>query len=567
MTCSRLATVCATLLAARLAGAIINPTLTPVHVVRGAKQIAAVRLVAGGCTVESALKGSIDGQHALTVAARDADEGDTLRRMLQAADGTTAMLFAAGKTAFLHVGGNWLALEPAGARRWRVTGFARKMSAVYAGGTDMLLRMTRYILAEPRADAPTTVGTRWFDRVKLGEAKDATGMAVLRTDSGPVLFVASSRGDCLFRPKDDESFTEERLQSRSRQFAWLDWNGDGQADLASWDGTAVQVCGAVVHRSPCLGLAPIAGGLLVSSSDLPVLLRPDQDAQPLPSGKAVAKAGSAPAACVVADLDGDGFPDVLQPRERGGVLWRGNAAGFAAPVASAVAARGGAVHTAVGDFDGDGALDLFLSDAKGARLWENDGKAAFRDVTDGAGSLSYKMPGGIAACLATDLNHDGRTDIALGYGDSAFAYHFNRGFRCFGEQGELRLTGGAFDDGPPPGVHRLAAGDLNDDGGLDLAVVFATGELFVYWNQRTDAPRLLVQLPNGVRGPVTVSAWQGKGFRWCVGTHRVRGGVSTLIPLRSPGTCQVRYRIGDRPPQVKTLSVGKEAVQVSLDLE
>jgi hypothetical protein len=566
MTLPRLITLCITLLAARVAGAYINPKFTPVELVRQAETIAVVRVEGERCTVASALKGRVGGEQAFVVSAKDADQAAILRRILAGGRDEPAMLFATAKRGFLHVNGNWLKLDPDGERRWRVTGLAHEMSGVYAGGTDMLVRMTRYILSEPDAFVPARVGTRWFDRVALGRIEGATALAVIPLDKGPALFVASTRGDRLFRPKGDDALEDERLQTRSREFTWLDWDGDGQAELATWDGTAARIGDKVVFRGTCLGLAPFAGGLLVSTEDLPALVRPGGRSEVLPPGDAVTAAGDRPSACVAADLDNDGFPDVLQPRERGGVFWRGRAGGFHPPALSAMYSAGGQVHAAVGDFDGDGALDIFLGDAKGNQLWENDGKGAFRAVTDSAGSLSYKMPTGIAACLATDLNHDGRTDLALAYPDSAFAYHFNRGFRCFGEEGELRLTGGAFDDGPSPGVLHLAAGDLNADGGLDLAVVFAGGELLVYWNHRSDAPMAVVRLPRGVAGPVTVSAWQGRDHAWCVGTHTVAdAGLPTAIPLRQRDTCLLRYRVAGQPARSKTVQVGKQPVSVALD--
>jgi hypothetical protein len=556
------------LLAARLAGAYINPRFTPVELVRQAECVAVVRLHGDRCTVVTALKGSVEGEHALVVSVRDEDQATTLRRVLAAGRDDPAVLFAAGKQGLLRLNGNWLQLAPDGDRRWRITGFAQEMSGVYAGGTDMLVRMTRYILSEPDASVPARVGTRWFDRVALGRIQGATGMAVVPLESGQMLFVASTRGDHLFRPKGDDAFEEEQLETRSSQSAWLDWDDDGRADLATWDGTALCVRDKVVFRGTCFGLAPFTGGLLVSTTGLPILVRPSGRTERLAGGQAVAAAGKMASACVAADLDNDGFPDVLQPRERGGVLWRGRAGGFHTPAPSPVCSPAGGARTAVGDFDGDGALDVFLGDAKGNQLWENDGKGAFHAVTGSACSLSYKMPTGIAACLATDLDHDGRTDLAVAYPDSAFAYHFNRGFRCFGELGELRLTGGAFEGGPPPGARHLAAGDLNADGGLDLAVVFTGGELFVYWNHLTDAPMAVVRLPKGTPYPVTVSAWQDHDHAWCVGTYRVwDASLPTAIPLRQTGTCLLRYRVAGQPARSMTVKVGKQPVAVVLETQ
>ena len=168
------------------------------------------------------------------------------------------------------------------------------------------------------------------------------------------------------------------------------------------------------------------------------------------------------------------------------MLWQGRAGGFEAPARCAV--RGGPrACVALGDFDGDGCLDLFVSDGRDNQLWENDGKGRFRAVIAHAGSLSYKAPVGASACAATDLNHDGRPDLALCYADAGWVYHFNRGCRCFGEEGGLRLVGARFADGPAEaGVRACAIADFNADGGLDVAVAFVGGELYGYYNDLCD---------------------------------------------------------------------------------
>ena len=69
----------------------------------------------------------------------------------------------------------------------------------------------------------------------------------------------------------------------------------------------------------------------------------------------------------------------------------------------------------------------------------NAGAGRFRPVLRYAGSVGHKLHPGAADCLATDLNHDGRPDLALLYAKGRFLYHFNRGYRCMGEEGELTL--------------------------------------------------------------------------------------------------------------------------------
>ena len=79
-----------------------------------------------------------------------------------------------------------------------------------------------------------------------------------------------------------------------------------------------------------------------------------------------------------------------------------------------------------------------LSGTGACELWESTGTGSFRPVIQYTGSLQDKRQPGASDCLTTDLNHDGRPDLATLYEKGHFLYHFNRGYRCMGEQGELR---------------------------------------------------------------------------------------------------------------------------------
>jgi len=95
-----------------------------------------------------------------------------------------------------------------GRGRWELTGFDRRMSGVFAGGTDMLVRTVRHVLAEPKAVVPVSVGTAWTARSRLGLAKgEVAGLAAVEMAGRGTcrLFVGASGGDRLFRPRAREN--------------------------------------------------------------------------------------------------------------------------------------------------------------------------------------------------------------------------------------------------------------------------------------------------------------------------------------------------------------------------
>jgi hypothetical protein len=412
----------------------------------------------------------------------------------------------------------------------------------------------------------------------------------LKLGGKPHLYVASTNGDKLFQPKDDEDAMTDvtastKLDTRSGQFAWADMNRDGLPDLVSWDGATIAVrllrsdgtfapaqLGWTLKLSgECLGLAPIsisgdgAPAILVSTPDVPFLIDEGGKRIDLPDGAAAQDAGPGAATCIVADLDNDGFPDILQPRERGGVLWRGSPNGLERPVATPVRGEAGS-RFALGDFNTDGFLDIFLSDKAHNELWENDGQGRFQPVIALAGSVGYKTPPGVSWCAATDLNHDGRPDLALAYADAGFIYHFNRGYRCLGEEGELRLISPTLAGAQAEtGVAACAIADFNGDAGLDLAVALAGGELFCYYNELCDMPNVALRLKKGATGPVTVSAWQGQEHPFCIATVVVGGhSPAAFAGLRRPGECVVRYRLPGKASQSRKLTVGEATLELVL---
>jgi len=582
----------ALLLVLALAGvsrAIIKPHFTPIHLTQEADLIIAGPLqatadpLAWKLSATTAIKGKSAATLVVSLIGCDQDHLEQVQQTLKD-NRQPAILFCdtnhPNKRARLHVMGQWLALTAGEKDTWKVVGPAPDMVGTFAGGTDMLIRMVQYIVRDSDPEVPVSVGVRWAAHVKVGNLPgEIAGMTAVDSGKGanPLLFVGSSAGDRLFQFKSEDSVADvtaaSGLGSKSRHFTWIDLSGDGLSDLVSWDGETLSVRlaakdGALkaakvfsLRLGTCLGLAPCSidgrPGVLVSGPEAPLLLvaeaqgwkKVELPRGPDPLGQ--------PSACIVADLDNDGFADVLQPGEDASIFWKGKAGGFAKPVRIKVATRGGTALAAVGDFSQDGLLDIFLAGREKNTLWENDGQGGFREVLRYGGSISYKCPAGASDIQVMDLNHDGRQDLCLAYERNDLLYHFNRGFRSFGEEGELRLPGTQTNPGEPRLWPRaVACADFNADGSGDLAVILTNGDLYCYFNDKMNMPGVRLRLAPGVTGPVTASCWIDEKFLTCTGALPVEGHwPAAQLSTRTPGECKIKYRLPGRPEEEQKVTV------------
>ncbi|MGA2243795.1 MAG: immunoglobulin domain-containing protein [Verrucomicrobiota bacterium] len=181
-----------------------------------------------------------------------------------------------------------------------------------------------------------------------------------------------------------------------------------------------------------------------------------------------------------ADLDGDGRPDIVALnygdktisllRNIGANPGTLNPSSFAVPVV--LAAPGGPYEAAIADLNGDGKPDLAVaeSDSGTVTIFQNAGGV----LSSNTFPSSFDLPCGIAtaAIVAVDLDGDGRIDLAAG---SVQSETFSV-FQNVSTGGLLSSNsfGPRVDFATGCWTHTLAIADFNGDGKPDIAVV---GEL------------------------------------------------------------------------------------------
>jgi len=588
----------------------IDPTFTPVDLVEQSEAILLLEFAdpneegTGVGRVREVLKGKYD-RESVTVdfmAMGEALAAPSREVMRWIAGGQRqAMLFIGSfmrdggggeRLGYLHLAGQWVVLSE-WQGDWDMERLAPRLLGCWAGSTDMLLRCVRYVMTDENATVPVSADAAWQPEALFaqldGPIHAVEPVNVAGTAGTADLFVACADGDRLYRfdgAAMADVTSQHGLTSKSRLFAWAELTGDGRLDLLSWDGRTLSLHargadgtfearplagGEELLGDGCLSLATVGaeGGTKVVAgvAGPPLLLtvRTDGslDAEPVTDAAWPAEGLGSPGECLVADLDGDGRPDVLQLFAGGSLFYRGTgAAEFAAPVASQVAVGEGRHDACTGDYDADGLLDVFVAGERHRRLFHNLGGGRFVDQLHQSGEVEYiSKPGGIGVQTG-DVNNDGRQDLLVVYGaQMAPQLFFNRGFRSFGHARDLDLDVQDLLPAAADGQHGGCLGDFNGDGAPDMVLALVNGELWLFLREVEHGTAMAVTATVSPRspyaGPLNVAAWAGDPPR-ALGTQVVRqGGAPVLwgVPESEAGDVTVRWRTPDGAEETRIVEV------------
>ena len=589
------------------APALINADFTPIDIVENATLVLELRLAPGAkagevkVTVKRALVGKVPDKPPVLDITRGPKKAHLkmIAQIIAALGDAPAVMFVGAdeqgeEAAWMHLGGKWVDLYTEDSKLFEADQINARMEGTWAGSTDMLLKCIQYIQRTEEPDVPVRTGAEWGEAIPAGkiDGKVVSATAVDLTGDGAwALHLASVAGDkLLVYDKAKKAFTDvtaaRKLPTRSLVSTWTDGNADGRLDLISWDGKTLTAYlqgkdGAFTSeeqfklKGGCLSVSALdvgskfGPGLLVGSAKAPQLVGWDENGkaviEALLLGEADVKKLGKGGGCLVGDLDGDAWADVLQLFEKGGLFYKATAPGKFAPAAATPIALGpGRSGAVLGDWAGDGRLDVFAAATDGCRLWHNRGKMEFLEKLGRSGEIAYiSQPFGFAG-QPCDVNNDGRQDVLIVYASRSPHIFFNRGYRSFGHSHQLDLEQQALLAEASEGIQTGCIADFTGDGAQDMAVVLNSGKVVVFPRDVVDTPACIrASLPlGGTVGPVVVTGYAGKR---CLGAWNVAAGTNEAFfgHERIP-QITLKWTFPGGKEQTQVVKVGKKPVRVMI---
>ncbi|MGH9458110.1 MAG: FG-GAP-like repeat-containing protein [Thermoanaerobaculia bacterium] len=254
--------------------------------------------------------------------------------------------------------------------------------------------------------------------------------------------------------------------------------------------------------------------------------------------------GHRPVSLALGDLDGDGRLDLAVANSVSNdvsIVRNESAWSFAETERPPIRGRG-ASSIAIGDFDGDGRLDLATSNELTAdvSILLNRDAIAESYVVPLPGKGPAKHPSSIAA---GDLDGDGRLDLAIANGVANSVSILTSGGGTFAGTALVTLGGGALHPSA------MTIGDFNADGRLDLAVANREGNsISIVWNEGTGA--FLAGDPVAVsKDPVAIAAadLDGNGRLDLAAALRTADAISVLFSGEDGFAAETIVETGKKP--------------------
>ncbi|HLJ57737.1 MAG TPA: CRTAC1 family protein [Chthonomonadaceae bacterium] len=407
---------------------------------------------------------------------------------------------------------------------------------------------------ERNAPRPTLVLYRNLGGGKFADVTRAVGLDITCQGMGVAIgdydndgfddiLITSVGGNRLFHNEGGKRFREVtdsagiRGAGWSTSAAWIDYDNDGKLDLfvcqyVQWRPDREQFCGSRVKTyctptyyagESCRLYHNEGGGRFTDVTKRAGLFN---------------TASKALGVCI-ADIDGDGRPDILVANDQEpNFLYRNNGDGTFTDVAYTAGfamAEDGRPRSGMGldaAFSGnDGRLSVLVGNfaLQGAALYRQAGAAQFTDEARSAGVLQPSCPYVTFGTLFCDLDNDGWKDAVLANGqiddlieqsspDQRYAQPTLL-LRNSGDGNYRDATRDAGLGGPLVG-RGLAAGDIDNDGRMDLLLIPNIG-----------APRLLHNVTSG--------------GHWCKialhGTRSNRDGFGALVRVTAGGLTQSEF--------------------------
>ena len=345
------------------------------------------------------------------------------------------------------------------------------------------------------------------------------------------LYVTNFGPNALYRNRGDGSFTDVTAFAQvgeprwSASCAFADLDKDGDLDLF-----VVNYVDADRQKTPYCGNAKLGQRFYCHPLNYPslpnTLYRNDGRGvfTDVTAASGVGAHRGNGLGVVVTDYDGDGWPDVFVANDSvANVLFRNTgklrfvetALGAGVAVATDGKARAG-MGVDAGDYDGDGREDVVVTnlDFETHSLFRNvgDGLFEYTTRTSGLGFATLPFVGFGVAFL--DADNDMQLDIAIANGhimDNAPVYRSgttyaqrNLFFRNAGSKRFVEIGRNAGDGFALEKVSRgLVAGDIDNDGDLDLVVTNNGQSADVLRNDSVRGNSLLVRAAIGARVRVT----------------------------------------------------------------